>query len=469
MIKYIDFGGVAEFEEYETDSSTVFGSPNARGASAVGAAYWQNTPALGNLGANPPLLNESSSAGGTPILFDTQGNRLATPEIRQAVDITGPDGVSTTMAGFSPFFGTSAAAPHVAGVAALMLQAAGGPGSLTPTQLYSILETTAIDIFERVDPLFPSTRLSIPGGDGYDLYSGFGLVDALAAVRAVTGTTPPTPPQPPFPPVVQVPGVIQGVKWYDRNGNGNQDLAEQGLAGWTIFADLDRDGRLDSGEPSAVTGEGGAYRLSNLPPTTYWVSEVAVAGWEQTFPSTGHHTVAVGSGQTVTDIDFGNRQIGGTIVGRMWNDLSGDGQQDEGDPGVAGLLAYVDLDQNGVHSLSEPSGISDARGAYRITGVPEGTHTVIEAYTPGWVRTTGTRRSVSVTTGQTTAGVDFGHQPQFDYGQSPVPYPTVSSERGAVHGFVPGFYLGSNVDGESDGVHYAPARRTTWGIGTTMV
>jgi subtilisin family serine protease len=61
--------------------------------------------------------------------------------------------------------GTSAAAPHVAGVAALVKSA--NPG-LTPSQIRTILQRTAEDI----------------GKTGYDQFFNFGLVNATAAVRA---------------------------------------------------------------------------------------------------------------------------------------------------------------------------------------------------------------------------------------------------------------------------------------------
>ncbi|MGN6733433.1 MAG: Calx-beta domain-containing protein, partial [Candidatus Binatia bacterium] len=67
--------------------------------------------------------------------------------------------------GFPNFFGTSAAAPHAAGVAALLLQAK--PGS-TPLQIYAALENTAIDM----------------GAPGFDYDSGFGLVQADTALAA---------------------------------------------------------------------------------------------------------------------------------------------------------------------------------------------------------------------------------------------------------------------------------------------
>lgn len=174
LMKYVEFGGIT-INEYDTASPTSFGHANAAGASSVGAAAYFQTPAFGT---SPPVLESFSSPGGVDILFDTAGNRLMTPESRQNVDIVAPDGTNTTFFGqqindgdsFPNFFGTSAAAPHAAAVAALMLERAGGASSLTPSQVYSALETTAIDM----------------GTAGYDADSGFGLIDANAAVEAVT-------------------------------------------------------------------------------------------------------------------------------------------------------------------------------------------------------------------------------------------------------------------------------------------
>jgi subtilisin family serine protease len=113
-------------------------------------------------------------------LFDKAGNRLANPIIRQKPEIVAPDGVNTTFfeehvfdvttpcgttEPYPNFFGTSAAVPHAAAVAALMLHA--NPG-LKPAQIYSNPETTAIDMLKP----------------GFDYGSGFGLIQANRAVRA---------------------------------------------------------------------------------------------------------------------------------------------------------------------------------------------------------------------------------------------------------------------------------------------
>jgi hypothetical protein len=106
-------------------------------------------------------------------LFDTAGNRLATPIIRNQPAITAPDGVDTTFFGQDSdgngkpnFFGTSAAAPSAAGVAALIRQAA---PSATNTQVYNALKTTALD-------------MNTPG---YDLLTGYGLIQADAAIATL--------------------------------------------------------------------------------------------------------------------------------------------------------------------------------------------------------------------------------------------------------------------------------------------
>ncbi len=172
-VRYIDFDGGTSGAEFFNDAPTVFGHPRAEGGAGVGAAGYFNTPEFGQ---EPPLLQSFSSVGGIPILFDQNGNRLPTPETRQDVAFTAIDGTDTTFfgspdfdnTGFPNFFGTSAAAPHAAAIAALMLEA---DPTLTPDEIFAILSETATDI----------------GPSGVDAASGAGLIDAFRAVEAVAG------------------------------------------------------------------------------------------------------------------------------------------------------------------------------------------------------------------------------------------------------------------------------------------
>ena len=81
------------------------------------------------------------NANGTPV---TPGNYSSTGgTVRQKPDIAAADKVSTATPDFNPFGGTSAAAPHAAAIAALMLSA--NP-ALTPAQVRTKLTSTTWDI-----------------------------------------------------------------------------------------------------------------------------------------------------------------------------------------------------------------------------------------------------------------------------------------------------------------------------------
>ena len=81
----------------------------------------------------------------------------------QKPDVTAADGVVAKTPGFLPFFGTSAAAPHAAGIAALILQAR---PDYTPAQIKQAMIATTVD---NMAP-------------GVDRDSGYGIAMANAAI-----------------------------------------------------------------------------------------------------------------------------------------------------------------------------------------------------------------------------------------------------------------------------------------------
>jgi hypothetical protein len=168
--KYIDGSrGAVTIAEFATNSGTVNGHSSTDFGIAVAAAPYFNQ-----------LVPESfTSTGPINILFDDAGNRLATPVVRPGALITAIDGTNTTFFGsdfegdgFPNFFGTSAAAPHAAAIAALMIDARPG---ITPTQIRDRLIATAQDIHTP----------------GFDNTTGHGLVNAFDAIFGQAGAVRP--------------------------------------------------------------------------------------------------------------------------------------------------------------------------------------------------------------------------------------------------------------------------------------
>jgi hypothetical protein len=157
QLKYVFFGnglsniGPAEYGNYLTP--VTFGHSAAAGANSVAAFA----------AFRPNLPEDFTSPGPVTVYFDANSNRLNPPQVRLKPDIAATDGVNTSFFPEGPvpfggvpligdsnydadtypnFYGTSAASPHCAALAALVIQAHGGSGSLTPAQVKTILQTT---------------------------------------------------------------------------------------------------------------------------------------------------------------------------------------------------------------------------------------------------------------------------------------------------------------------------------------
>jgi hypothetical protein len=191
---------------------TVQGHPGAAGAAAVGAAAFYLTPGCGT---TPAEKQPYSAQGGSPILFDTTGTRLTTPLVRQKPNFVAPDAGNDTFLGskittdastvaqcanntnYPNFRGTSAASPHAAAVAALMLQA---NSNLTPAQIHGALQTSALPM----------------GATTPDFFSGYGFIQADAALA----TLPPGAPTLKLASTSVAPGATTTLTWSSINTTG---------------------------------------------------------------------------------------------------------------------------------------------------------------------------------------------------------------------------------------------------------
>ena len=190
-MRYVFFGSGVTVNEHKNGGPTSYGHTQAENSHSVAAAAYFDTP---EFGTSPPEVEPFSSEGGIPIYFDDDGNRLSSSKTLKVPAVTGPDGGNTTFFGQGDidrpsdpdsdpnFFGTSAAAPHVAGVAALMRSK--NP-TLSPSQIYTALQNTAIDMDDPSTGSFDT---------GYDNRTGYGFVQADDAVANVpTNSNPDVP------------------------------------------------------------------------------------------------------------------------------------------------------------------------------------------------------------------------------------------------------------------------------------
>ncbi|WP_309400096.1 SdrD B-like domain-containing protein [Cerasicoccus maritimus] len=106
-----------------------------------------------------------------------------------------------------------------------------------------------------------------------------------------------------------------------------------------------------------------------------------------------------------------------SVTGRVWDDADGDQSQGGGESGLSGITVYLDLNENGVFDLNEPTADTDANGDYTFPNLDAGDYDVrVDESTlpgpPAYNATTSV--PVEVTLGDNTdqTDVDFGYQQQ---------------------------------------------------------
>jgi uncharacterized delta-60 repeat protein len=178
-----------------------------------------------------------------------------------------PDG-SIVLGGFAEFPGTATQEGHT-DFALARLTSSGMPdpsfgtnGQVTTT--FGTLPSNPTFDDGNAVLIQPDGNIVLAGTSSLGTSQGFALARYLGATAVGTGET-------------------RGSKWIEANGDGIRQPGEPGVPGVTVFVDLNRNGRLDTGEPSAVTDANGDYDIPKVPVGTYPVIDES-AGTELQLP-----------------------------------------------------------------------------------------------------------------------------------------------------------------------------------------
>jgi PKD repeat protein len=164
--RYNGVDKILEVYLYPMSGTTIYSNNIVTTDSIFGHAAVEGVISVGAIPArNPGSIESFSSRGPVTIAYPSAVSR-------QKPEICGIDGVSVSGAGgfYSPFYGTSASAPHVAAVAALVW---GLQDMKSADEIASLLKVSAVDL----------------GDPGWDATFGWGRADAMAAY--LQGSSPP--------------------------------------------------------------------------------------------------------------------------------------------------------------------------------------------------------------------------------------------------------------------------------------
>ena len=175
---------------------------------------------------------------------------------------------------------------------------------------------------------------------------------------------------------------LGGIAFRDVDGDGVREAGDTVLAGIPVTL-LKADGTLAGF--TAVTGPDGSYLFDDLIPGSYRVRFDEVGGNERTLTDVGIETTdsdanqgsgitgiyTLANGQNLRNVDAGFYQLA-SIGDRVWEDINGDGLQNDGATGLVGATVLL-LDGLGNTVTSTVTG---ADGVYQFTGLTPGDYSI---------------------------------------------------------------------------------------------
>jgi hypothetical protein len=260
--KWIHHGDIGSIE-YDGAASALRTARNPGHAAAI------SNISVGATDVANPLVRRTYSGIGHATRSLTSSGAPTALELRGGPTLMGVDGTQTSVPGFQPFNGTSAAAPNVAAIAALMLQA---DPSLTPQGVRLALTGATRDI----------------DAVGVDLTSGAGLVDALGGLGLID----------------DVPRLVGLANNQFIVINDTRDLLDANPNDGVIDVDLGMSGLQVSLRAATIAANAGGSNATTLlmPKATYNLTLSGSSSTQGDLEISGSTTiVGTGAGETVID------------------------------------------------------------------------------------------------------------------------------------------------------------------------
>jgi hypothetical protein len=188
-------------------------------------------------------------------------------------------------------------------------------------------------------------------------------------------------------------GYLAGPVFFDRNLNSTRDPGEENIPGLTVYIDLNRNGVLDSSEPSTIsTGQDEGYNFKFLPAGNYFVRVRQQTPW---VPSNlvGVRFASVLPGRPVRDFGLSVSLPTSPSVGvSVFFDSNNNGVRDPANQGSFDLpitnQVFLDTNNNAVPDPGEPIGTAGPNVGTWLTVPVVGDSRVRPVLPPGYRMTT---------------------------------------------------------------------------------